>query len=179
MIVIVDNGNGADEIANFVRGSKEVLKPNEAIKSKASGFILSDGDMKNQSANIKIINSVNKPLLAIGAGYIFLAAAYGAKSKESKLDKTDSVKVKKSCPLTLDLKKMFAVMQRGNHILANLPENFEVIASSPKYEYKIIQEMEKPFFGVHFNPELGKDGLKVLDNFTKFVEVWGKYHRGQ
>ncbi len=179
MIVIVDNGNGANEIANFIRGPKDVMKPAEALKSKASGFILSDGDMKNQAANIKIINSMNKPLLAIGAGYIFLGAAYGAKAKESKLGKMDSVRVKKSCPLTLDLKKMFTVMQNCKHVFAELPENFEVIASSPKYEYKIIQEMEKPFFGVHFNPELGKDGLKVLDNFAKFVEVWKKYHMGQ
>lgn len=179
MIVIVDNGKGADEIAGFIRWPKQVMKPAEAVKAKASGYILSDGDMKNQAANVKIINAVNKPLLAIGAGYIFLGAAYGAKAKESKLEKMDSVRVKKNCPLTLDLKKMFSVMQQCNHVFAELPENFEVIASSPKYEYKIIQEMEKPFFGVHFNPEMGKDGLKVLSNFANFVEVWEKYHKGQ
>ena len=177
MIAIVDNGKGADQIAGFVRRAKEIVKPSEALKSKADGFILSDGDMKNQAANIKIIKSLNKPLLAVGSAYIFLAVAYGAKIKESKLDKMDTVKVKRSCPLTLDLKKVFMVMQNCSHVLTDLPQNFETIASSSKYEFKIIQEMEKPFFGVHFNPELGKDGLKVLDNFVNFVEFWGKYHR--
>jgi len=178
MIVVVDNGKGADDVAKFIRGSKEIMSAGEALGTKASGYILSDGDMKNQKANLKLIEEMNKPLLAIGSGYIFLGVAYGAKSKESRIEKSDRVKIEHPCPLTLDLKKIFTVMQTCNHIFTEVPDNFDVIASSPKYQYKIIQETEKPFFGVHFNPELGGDGLKVIDNFVKFVDVWTKYHRG-
>ncbi|MCX6815425.1 MAG: hypothetical protein NT120_01055 [Candidatus Aenigmarchaeota archaeon] len=176
MIAIVDNGKGADDIERFIRGAKEVVTPNEALKSKASAFILTDGDMKHQKANVELIKKTNKPLLGIGIGYIFLGVAYGAKTKETKFDKTDHAKIEHACPLTLDLKKMFTVMQNCRHAFIELPENFQVVASSPKYEYKIISENNKPFFGVHFNPEMGGDGLKIIDNFVKFVDIWGKYH---
>jgi GMP synthase-like glutamine amidotransferase len=177
MIAIVDNGKGAEDIARFIRGQKEVISPTEALKSKANAFILSDGDMKHQKHNVDLIKKTSRPLLGIGAGYAFLGVAFGAKLKETKFDKTDRAKIEHPCPLTLDLKKMFTVMQTCKHAFPELPENFHVVASSPKYEYKIISENDKPFFGVHFNPELGGDGLKIIDNFVKFVDVWEKYHR--
>jgi GMP synthase-like glutamine amidotransferase len=176
MIAIIDNGTGAEAIANFVRIPREIIKPNEAVKSKASAFILSDGDVKHQKTNIELIKKTGRPLLAIGAGCAFLGAAYGAKYKEVKQDKMDRVRIEHPCPLTLDLKKMFTVMQTCRHILTDLPDAFHVVASSSKNEYKVISENDKPFFGVHFNPELGSDGLKIIDNFVKFVEVWEKYH---
>ena len=178
MLAIVDNGKGAEEIARFVRAPKEIIKPAEAEKSKASGFILSDGDMKNQKVNEKLLQKINKPVLAIGAGYVFLATAYGAKTKTAKFGKMEMVKIEHPCPLTLDLKKVFSVMQTCAHAIDSLPENFSVIASSQKYQYKIIQEMKKPFFGVHFNPELGADGIKIIDNFVKFAGIWEKYNKG-
>ena len=179
MIVIVDNGKGSQEVARFIRGSKEIVKPADAAKAKASAYILTDGDMKNQAVNVKLIEKSTKPILAIGAGYIFLTSAFGAKSKPAKVEKTDRLKIERACPLTLDLKKNFMVMQSCDHVIEELPENFDVIASSPKYQYKIIVDAERPFFGVHFNPELGSDGMKVIDNFVKFVEIWEKYHKGK
>src|SRR6185503_18502273 len=107
MIVIVDNGKGAQDIARFIRGSKEIVKPADAAKPKATAYILSDGDMKNQAANIKLIEKTTKPILAIGAGYIFLGAAFGAKPKPAKMDKNDRLKIERPSPLTLDLKKQF------------------------------------------------------------------------
>ena len=179
MILIVDNGKGAQEIERSVRGSKQIVKAKDALNMKAGGIILSDGDMKHMKENINIIKKWNKPLLAIGTSYIFLASAYGAKSKEGKIEKTERVNIEHPCPLTLDLKRTFNVIQSCNHMLEDLPENFSVIASSQKYEFKIIGDMEKPFFGVHFNPELGGDGIKIIDNFVKSVDVWEKYHKGQ
>ncbi len=177
MIVIVDNGKGAD-VERFVRGQKEIMKPKDALNAKAGGFILSDGNMKHLKDNMKIIEKINKPLLGIGAGYVFLGVAYGAKAREGKFEKSDHVKIEHPCPLTLDLKRVFTVIQNSTHAFDEVPDNFSVIASSSKYKFKIIGEAKKPFFGVHFNPESGGDGLKIIDNFVKFVEVWGKYHKG-
>lgn len=179
MIVIVDNGKGAEEISRLVRGPKEVLKPSEAAKVKAAGFILSDGDTKNQKANLQIIEKSTKPILAVGAAYAFLGAAYGAKPKESKMDKMERVKIEHPCPLTLDLKRVFTVMQNGGHVFDDLPETLSIVASSPKNGFKIVEASDKPFFGAQFNPELGGDGPKIIDNFVKFVDVWAKYHKGQ
>ena len=73
MIAIVDNGKGADNIARMIRGTKVIVKPDKI--SAASAYILSDGDMKNQKHNEKLIKSTRRPLLAIGVGSLFLAAA--------------------------------------------------------------------------------------------------------
>jgi len=177
MIVIVDNGKGAEEIARFLRSAKQVIKPAEAGKAKASAYILTDGDAKNQKANVDFIRKCAKPVLAIGMGSIFLASAFGAKAVPAKSEKQVKVKIERPSPLVLDMKKMFAAVNSCQHGIDDLPENFDVFASSQKYDFEIIGHMESPFFGVHFNPELGADGLQILNNFVKFVEVWEKYHQ--
>jgi len=177
MLQIVDNGKGAEQIAKLVRCQKVIVRP-EKIDMKASAFILSDGDMKNQKHNEKIIKGTDRPLLAIGAASLFLAGAYGAKIVKGISEKQARVKIEHPCPLMLDMKKMFVVFKTCDGVLEDIPENFDVFASS-KYPFEIIGETEKPFFGVHFNPEMGADGMKIIDNFVKFVEVWEKYHKGE
>ncbi len=177
MLAIVDNGRGAEEIARLVRSSKQIVKPAEAGQLKASAYILTDGDMKNQKANIDLIKKFNKPLLGLGMGSVFLASAFGSKPVVSKFEKQIKVKVERPSPLVLDMKKIFSAVNSCQHGIDDLPENFDVFASSQRYDFEIIAHMENPFFGVHFCPELGGDGLKILDNFMKFAEVWGKYHK--
>jgi GMP synthase-like glutamine amidotransferase len=177
MLVIVDNGKGTEEIARFVRASKQIIKPSEAAKTKASAYILSDGDPKHQKANADLIKKCDKPLLAIGESSIFLASAFGVNHVASKFEKAVKVKIERPSPLVLDMKKLFAAVGSCQHGIDDLPENFGVFASSQKYDFEIVGHMELPFFGVHFNPELGADGFKILDNFVKFVEVWEKYHK--
>ena len=177
MLAIVDNGKGAEEIARFVRAPKQVVRPAEAAKAKASGYILSDGEMKNQKACTDLVRKCGRPLLAIGTGYVFLASAFGAKPAAGKFEKHVNVKVERPSPLVLDMKKVFSAVSGCQHGIDGLPEQFDVFASSQKYDYEIIGHVESPFFGVHFNPELGGDGLKILDNFVKFTEVWDKYHK--
>lgn len=175
MLAIIDNGKAA-EIARCIRMQSKIIKPSD-FDRKASAYILSDGSLSNQKANEKIIASVEKPLLAVGAGCLFLGATYGAKIKPLKRSGTESLTLKKPCSLTTNMKKMITVVESHQNVLDALPENLFVNASSQKYEYEIISEMEKPFFGVQFLPEKGGDGLQILNNFVKFVEVWEKYHK--
>ena len=177
MIVIVDNGRGAQEISRFIRVPKQVIKPSEISKTKASAWILTDGDAKNQKSNVELIKKSDKPILAVGAASAFLASAFGASLVAMKSDRQLRVKIERPSPLILDMKKMFTAVGECQNGIDDLPENFDVFASSQKYDFEIIGHMENPFFGVHFNPELGGDGLKILDNFAKFVEVWEKYHK--
>lgn len=179
MLVIVDNGKGAQELSMVIRMKKAVVKPKE-IPDKASGYIISDGTLNrnSQKAVADVLKHTNKPVLGIGLGHGYVAAAFGAVIRENKSPhKQDSVLIKKPCPLLLNLKKMFTVVDECRYIFSELPENFSIAASSPKHEFEVIQEMENPFFGVHFNPELGMDGRKVLDNFLHFVGMWEKYHK--
>lgn len=183
MIVVVDNGRGADKIAAFLRGSKTV-----SYKDKipaADAYILSDGeiDAKVEKANKELIEKLEVPLMAIGIGSIYLAKAYGGNAKELKI-KLSRLTVKQKSPLLLDLKKQFSVVDSQKYFISDCPECFGSLANAPGYEYAMMQfgvnpeidEEPLPIFGVHFNPEAGLDGLKILSNFKNFVEVWSKYH---
>lgn len=175
VIVVVDNGRGND-IARFLRLPNKVVAPKNAMKEKANGYILSDGDPKNLEANLGILD-ISLPTLGIATGCLFIGTAFGGEvAKLKKVERQENVSLKKPCPLTLDMKRTFAVLKSCQYGFNVLPENFDVIAASRTYEFEIIQDHDNPFFGVQFNPELGMDGRKILDNFERFVEVWEKYH---
>ncbi|MBI2579865.1 MAG: hypothetical protein HYW27_03110 [Candidatus Aenigmarchaeota archaeon] len=177
MITVVDNGRGAQEISHLLRAKSTVAKPKDA---KEGPFIISDGRWSPESQKIisRLLEKTGKPVMGIGAGMGFLAAFCGAPVKESKaMQKQESVSLKKPSPLLLDFRRVFTVVETGNCVVQELPENFSVHASSKSCEFEVIQDMERPFFGVHFNPELGQDGVRILGNFEKFINVWEKYHK--
>lgn len=177
MLVIVDNGSGAQDISRILRTQHTIAKPDK-IPEKASAFILTDGALGAQKANENLLAKATKPVLGIGAGCLFVGAAFGATLKAvAKTEKQERIALKKPCPLTVEMKKSLTVIEKYQHVIDALPDNFGVVASSPKYDYEIIQELEKPFFGVQFLPEKGLDGRTILANFERFVDVWEKYHK--
>jgi len=178
MLLIVNNGKGGEELSQLVRMPNRIVSLKDA-NQKAGAYILTDGDMKNQKDNEKLIKSTDKPILAIGAACAFLASAHGAKIKHvTKVERVENLTIKRPCPLTLDLKRMFTVMESYQNVLDEVPEEFNILASSPKYEYEMISIGDKPFFGLQFLPEKGGDGRAILANFERFVGMWEKYHKG-
>src|SRR3989338_8880595 len=138
VIIVVDNGRGND-VSKFLRLPNKVVAPNNAMKEKANGYIFSDGNPKNLEANINILKKSSVPVLGIATGCLFVGAAFGGEvSKLKRFEKQESVSVKKPCPLTLDMKRTFAVAKSCEYGMNSLPENFDVIASSRNYEYEII-----------------------------------------
>jgi len=178
MIAIIDNGSGAEQIASIIKSKKEIVKPNE-IKTTSRAYIISDGALNAvaQKNIVKLVQNSKSPIMGIGIGCAYIGAAYGAKIKATRQPKQDRLTIKTPCPLLLDLKKFFSVMRNCQYILEDVPENFSPIASSAKYEFEVMQDIKKPVFGVNFNPELGADGIKILQNFEKFVRLWENYHK--
>ena len=177
MLLVVDNGK-ADSVAMLARIKNKVVKPAEALGSmkNASAIILSDGSMKNRKENIEIVRGFGKPMLGIGAGSVFMAAAFGAKPVNARIPKNVMLSIEKPCPLLLDFRKVFSAVDECNVGINELPDNFNVAASSKEYEFQVIQDMERPYFGVHFDPSAG-EGARVMANFARFVEIWERYHK--
>lgn len=119
------------------------------------------------------------PVLALGSAYGFMLAAFGAKPIKADFDKNEMLHLERPCSLLLDMKRMFAVKNSCAVGVEDVPESFDVFATSKAYPFEILGHVEKPFFALHFNPEQGLDGTKILQNFAKFAEVWEKYHRGR
>lgn len=177
MIVIIDNGLGAEKISNYIRQKTTIVDAKKASSLKnTEAFIISDGNEKNRLANLKIIKSARVPVLGIGMGSLFIANAYGSKIIKSRGKKKKRVTLKKACPLTLKMKKFFVVTTDCNHTINELPPNFGIVASSADNEYEIFQEFESPFFGVHFSSN-DPEAMTIIRNFVKFLGVWEKYHR--
>lgn len=177
MIVIVNNGKGAQQLAQLIRTKNMIADPKK-VTDKASAYVLSDGMLnKDAQKNVEKILKGNKPVLGVGLGAAYIAASYGAEIKETKPVKQERVSIKKPCPLLLDLRRMFVVVKGSKYGINEVPENFVVMASSQKYPFEVIMESQNPFFGVAFNPELGGEGRMVLTNFERFVEMWKKYHK--
>ncbi|MBI5347562.1 MAG: hypothetical protein HZB66_03055 [Candidatus Aenigmarchaeota archaeon] len=177
-IVIVDNGKGASAIAGDIRSSK-IIKPSEISKIRDAGaWILSDGKPSKETEKcFEVLKKTDKPVLALGLGYLYLASAFGADIVEAKPKKEVMIRIVRNCPLTTDFKKAFRAVKQCPYAIRNLPEGFDVSAKSD-YEFEIISDIENPFFGVHFNPELSPETVGILRNFEKFVtEVWEKYHK--
>lgn len=178
MLLIVNNGKGAEEISRSLRMQNKIVKPSEAGSIKASAYILSDGSLSHQKDNEKIIKNSTKPVLGIGAGSLFIAAAFGGKIKKAgKVERQERILLEKPSPLTLDMKKNFTVFESYENVIEELPEIFTPMARSPEYNFEIILHVENPLFGVQFNPEKGADGRMILANFEKFIAVWEKYHK--
>ncbi len=177
MIIIVNNGKGSEQISQMIKTKNQVADPKK-IPEKASAYILSDGvvNKEGQKTAGKLLKE-SKPVLGIGLGAAYLAAAFGSAVKEAKPARQERVSIKKPCPLLLDLKRIFVVAKESKYVIDNVPENFVVMASSQKYPFEVIMENQNPFFGVAFNPELGAEGRMVLTNFERFVNVWKKYHK--
>ena len=184
LIAIIDNGKGAEDIARFIRGSK-VFKPSAAPKD-ANAYILSDGDLNKAAQKVitKLIQKNSTPILGIGIGQIYIGLAFGFKTKSSTCGKINRISVKQRSPILLDLKKQFSVNDGQKLVLADVSDDFGVIASCPKNDFEVIQHGANPenpidalpLFGVHFNPESGLDGIQILRNFERFIGMWAKYH---
>jgi anthranilate/para-aminobenzoate synthase component II len=184
MIAIVDNGKNAERIAQLVRGSK-IVKPG-AVPT-ADAYILSDGQLSAavEKANVALVKANKVPILGIGVGYLCIGLAYGAKTRAASCSKTERITVTQRSPILLDLKKNFTAVSEQKMILDGLPPVLGAIAECPKNPNAVIQhganldnpiDSPLPIFGVHFNPELGMEGIVILNNFSRFVEMWKKYH---
>jgi len=184
MIIIVDNGRGADRISQLVRGSK-VVKPNSV--PEADAYILSDGQLTPaiEKANVALVKAAKAPILGIGAGSLCIGIAHGAKTKATTPSKNERLTITQRSPILLDLKKNFTAVSEQKLMLGELPSVLGSMASTAKNSNAIIQhganleapvDSPLPQFGVNFNPELGLDGSIILRNFVQFVEMWKKYH---
>mgnify|MGYP003333370488 CR=1 FL=1 len=88
------------------------------------------------------------------------------KSFEREFGKAN-LQVIKPSPLINNIKNYQVWMSHGDHI-SNIPQDFEVIATTPKAPFAMIANDHKKIYGVQFHPEVyhSIDGAKILKNFV-------------
>ncbi len=184
MLLLVDN------ISSYFKDLKECLNKLDAqyvIKkydeldghsiSNYDGIVLS-GRVKSAKemnvSNMHILRSAykdDKPLLGVCYGAEIMALAFNGSLQRlsDRIIGDNDITVKKENVLTN--KKSLNVFESHGYHIARLPEEFTCVADSSSCKYEIIAHTKKPIFGTQFHPEVSRDGMEILGNFTRLTRT--------
>lgn len=148
------------------------INPEELLKLRPQAIIFSGSPYSVYEKDAPHVNSeifnLNIPILGICYGQQLFAYLLKGKvgPKEKKQFGKEKLQIKNS-PLFKGLKKEETVwFSHGDQVL-NLPEGFEVIATTHNAPVAAIQNINKKLFAIQFHPEVThtQNGKKVLENF--------------
>ena len=180
-ILVLDFGSQYTQlIARRVRESNvysEILPwdiDEDKIKSMSpKGIILSGGPDSVTNTYTprvpKIVFELNIPILGICYGMQTLAEQMGGQviSADQKEFGYAELKINNESVLFSDLQKSLNVWMSHGDQVQDLPDDFELVASTETAPIAAMQHNSKPIYALQFHPEVThtEDGKVVLDNF--------------
>ena len=180
-ILVLDFGSQYTQlIARRVRESNvysEILPwdiDEDKIKSMSpKGMILSGGPDSVTNTYTprvpKIVFELNIPILGICYGMQTLAEQMGGQviSADQKEFGYAELKINNESVLFSDLQKSLNVWMSHGDQVQDLPDDFELVASTETAPIAAMQHNSKPIYALQFHPEVThtEDGKVVLDNF--------------
>ena len=180
-ILVLDFGSQYTQlIARRVRESNvysEILPwdiDEDKIKSMSpKGIILSGGPDSVTNTYTprvpKIVFELNIPILGICYGMQTLAEQMGGQviSADQKEFGYAELKINNESVLFSDLQKSLNVWMSHGDQVQDLPDDFELLASTETAPIAAMQHNSKPIYALQFHPEVThtEDGKVVLDNF--------------
>ncbi|WDE98695.1 glutamine-hydrolyzing GMP synthase [Lentisphaera profundi] len=173
-------GQYAHLIANRVRRMgvySEIVSPTAELSTLSSykGLIFSGGPSsvyaaKSPSFNKDILN-FNGPILGICYGHQLICHILGGEVKPGTVKEYGIARVAKSfdSPLYKGLSDSEVMWMSHGDSVAQIPDGFEITASTPDCPVASVQNLEKKIFGLQFHPEVthSKSGLALMKNFLK------------
>ena len=141
-----------------------------------TGIILSGGPESVTNSNTpripKIIFDLEIPILGICYGMQTLAEQFGGQVTASKTKEFGyaSITLEKPSILFSDFDTGSSIdvwMSHGDHV-SLLPDQFNLIASTPSAPIAAMAHSEKPIYALQFHPEVThtKEGAIILENFV-------------
>ncbi|MDD7985571.1 glutamine-hydrolyzing GMP synthase [Lentisphaera marina] len=173
-------GQYAHLIANRVRRMgvySEIVSPTAELSSLSSykGLIFSGGPSSvyadNSPAFNKDILNFNGPILGICYGHQLICQTLGGQVKPGEVKEYGIARVAKSfeSPLYEGLSDSEVMWMSHGDSVADIPEGFQITASTPDCPVASVQNLEKKIFGLQFHPEVthSENGLTLMKNFLK------------
>ncbi len=152
-----------------------------SAKTKIKGIILSGGkgnpyEPLNLTANFVALINFNVPVLGFCLGHEIIAVSHMGRIKKLSEyhGKKEIITIDKpEDPIFKGLnKKQISLIKRHGFHVAELPPNFESLASSDTCSNEIIKHTQKPLYGFQSHPEVsGPDGLLMIENFLKICKI--------
>ncbi len=159
----------------------EILPFNASLKSikdkGAKGIILSGGPASVYEENAyfcdKAVFDLGLPVLGICYGLQLMAFHFKAQvtpAKHKEYGKAN-IKLQKESVLFKDLPKKQVVWMSHSDRVENLPQGFEILASSENSPFCVIANEKLKFYAMQFHPEVehSEFGKQILKNFAKFI----------
>ena len=134
-----------------------------------SGSPFSTRDEKAPRPDLSKIKG-NKPLLGVCFGAQYLAQNYGGEVLPSNIreyGRANLAEVSKTNDLTKGMSNNNQVWMSHGDTINNLPDNFEVIASTDDVKYAGFHILNETTYGIQFHPEVyhSAEGQILLKNF--------------
>ena len=183
-IVIVDfGGQYTHMIARRVRECKvysEIVHPERFIPDENTAGIIFSGSPKSVTdesiTSVKFdISKLNVPLLGICYGHQLIARLYGGKIESHQFREYGNVDILlfQNTGLFAGLDPNQTVWMSHGDSVVQLPDNFEVIASSSSTPVCAFQDASRNIYGVQFHPEVShtKHGQQILENFINICDI--------
>lgn len=138
-----------------------------------------DEILEDYASTISMLKNTEIPALGVCAGEQLMAIAYGAsfgkmiEVEEGEADIREmgfqEIKIIKDSPLFKGLGKSFRCYEEHRDEVKDVPDEFELLASSDMCKIQAIKHRDKELYGVQFHPEQyteeNPDGKTLLKNF--------------
>lgn len=181
-IAVLDfGGQYAHLIANRIRRLGVFTEIHSPLASKAElshvkGIVFSGGPASVYASDAPAFNddilTLEVPKLGICYGHQLMASKLGGKVEPGKVKEygvSNLQVVKPSSALLQGLPASSPMWMSHGDMVSELPEGYEVIASTKDCKVAAVENASKNLYGIQFHPEVthSKFGMKILENFTK------------
>ncbi|RAP51749.1 MAG: GMP synthase [Methanosphaera sp. rholeuAM270] len=151
---LVSNETSLDEIRNM----------------NPEGIILGGGPSIERIGNCEeIIKEINVPILGICLGHQIIANVFGGKTKSAEIESYAQIdlKINRQVGIFNEIGESLKVWASHKDEVIELPENFEILASSDKCAIEAMKHAEKEIYGIQFHPEVQHTprGGEIFENF--------------
>lgn len=169
------------EILHYTDISKENVQAIDPHMIFLTGRLTYAGDVEKDeyAAELALIREADVPLFGICLGHQLISLAYGAtlgRMNEEGIREEGYVDMhmRLGDPIFNGVHNPFTVYEYHLEEVKEMPQNFELLASSAMCGVQAIRHKEKLIYGVQFHPEaynpIFPDGQRIIQNFFDLVK---------
>lgn len=173
------------EILHYTDISRKRIKEIDPHMIFLTGRLTYAGDVEKDAytAEIAMIREVDVPLFGICMGHQLISIAHGGTlgrmfeaseyAEDIREEGFVEMNIRKQDPIFNEIHAPFMAYEYHLEEVKELPDNFELLASSQMCEVQAIRHKEKPIYGVQFHPEaydpIYPAGEIILQNFFELA----------